>query len=117
MYLHESFENVGFCIDELYTLHTGGRAGEGLTGVLTRGREMKQSFLGLTQRPAWVSRFCFSESDYVIGMDLALKEDRKRMVDITGNIHFSERLEARKWLFYDVGKDDIKKYSAVPLTN
>lgn len=113
-YIHGSFENIGLCADELYTLHNGGRAKPGLIGWLTRGRELKQSFLGMTQRPAWVSQFCYSESDYIIGMDLAMKDDRKKLFDCTGNEHFNDRMEPRKWLFYDVNKDEITKYGKVP---
>jgi hypothetical protein len=114
-HIHGSFENVGLCADELYTLHTGGKPGPGLTGWLTRGRELKQSFMGMTQRPAWISRFCYSEADYIVGMDLSLKEDRKRLFDNTGNPHFLNRLEPRKWLWYDVNGDAIVLYGAVPL--
>lgn len=114
-YIHSSFENVGLCADELYTLHIGGKPGDGLTGWLTRGRELKQSFLGLTQRPKWISRFCYSEADYIVGMDLALKDDRKTMLENSGCLHFLDRLPPRKWLWYDVNADSISKYGAVPL--
>ena len=113
-YIHGSLENVGLCADELYTLHTRGQPGKGLIGWLTRGRELKQSFIGMTQRPAWVSRFCYSEADYIVGMDLSLKEDRKRLYECTGSEHFEDRMPPRKWLFYDVASDDIKRYGACP---
>lgn len=113
-YIHGSFENVGLCADELYTLHSAGKAGPGLTGWLTRGRELKQSFVGMVQRPAWVSRFCFSEADYIVGMDLTAIEDRKRLYECCGNEHFKDRMEPRKWLWYDVNGDHIAKYRAVP---
>lgn len=114
MYMHESFENIGLCADELYTMHIGGKPGEGLIAWLTRGRELRQTFLGLMQRPTWVSRFCFSEADMIIGMDLALLEDRKKMYDCSGCEHFKDRLAPRKWLRYNVADDDVKKYGAVP---
>jgi hypothetical protein len=65
-------------------LHHQGQAGVGLTSWLTRGRSRRQSFLGGTQRPAWVSRFVFSESDYLSIFSLNLKEDRKRMYEACG---------------------------------
>lgn len=114
-HIHGSFENVGLCVDELYTLHTGGRPKQGLVGWLTRGRELKQSFLGMTQRPAWISRFCYSEADYIVGMDLSLKIDRKQLYECSGNGHFLNRLEPRKWLWYDVNVDSISLLGAVPL--
>lgn len=113
-YIHNNFENVGICADELYTLHTNGRAGYGLIEWLTRGRELKQSFIGMTQRPAWISRFCYSEADYIIGMDLTMIQDRKRLYECSGNGYFQERIKPRQWLFYNVSNDSMTKYGAVP---
>jgi len=114
-FIHSRYENVGLCADELFTLHSGGRPGPGLTSWLTQGRELKQTFIGLTQRPAWISRFCFSEADYIIGMDLSLKEDRKRLYENSGCPYFVGRIEPRKWIYYDVNADTVEKFGAVPL--
>src|SRR6185312_1444999 len=93
LWLHENVRNVGVCCDELYTMHSAaGRAGEGLNGWLTRGRELKQTFLGLTQRPAWISMFLFSEADFIGSMDLVLEKDRQRLVSETGQPAFDQRL-------------------------
>ncbi len=115
-WLHTSFRNIGCCADELYTLHSGsGKAGAGLTGWLTRGRELKQSFIGLTQRPVWVSRFCFSEADCIIGMDLALEADRNTLFKHTGQDPFLDRVLDHRWLCYDVAGDRLVKYGPVPV--
>ena len=115
LYLHESYENIGVCADELYTLHAGNaRAGDGLIAFLTRGREKKQSFIGLTQRPAWLSKFLFSESDYIGALDLRLPEDRKRMVDMTGQRAFHKDLTAHHWLWYIVATDNLTLFGPVP---
>lgn len=114
-YLHATYENIGLCVDELYTMHKNGQAGAGLIGWLTRGRELKQSFLGLTQRPSWVSKFLFSESDFVGEMSLNLQEDRKRMYEITGQPAMLDKLPPRQWLWYDAEADDITLYGAVPM--
>lgn len=115
LWLHETFTDIGICVDELYTLHTNGKAGPGLIGWLTRGREMKQSFFGLTQRPAWISKFLFSESNFIVGMSLNLQDDRKRMHEFTGREQFKDKLEPRKWLWYDVDKDNLRQFGAVPI--
>jgi hypothetical protein len=112
--MHHSYTGFGLCVDELYTLHTNGRAGEGLLGLLTRGRELKQSFIGLTQRPAFVSKFVFSESDYIGGMSLALTEDRKRMYENTGREEFKGKMEPHEWLWYDMSADTLRKFGPVP---
>jgi hypothetical protein len=114
-WLHSTLNNIGVCADELYTLHMGnGRAGPGLLGWLTRGRENKQSFLGLTQRPKWISQFLFSESDLICMMDLTLEEDRDRMYEATGDRHFLERVTGHRWLCYDVHADSIALLAPVP---
>ena len=112
---HETYTSLGMCVDESYAIHQNGRAGAGLIGLLTRGRELKQSFIGLTQRPAYLSKFLFSEADYIVGMSLTMEDDRKRMFEFTGKRAFEEKLPAREWLWYDVAEDELTKWGAVPL--
>lgn len=114
--LHDEYSNVGLCCDELYTLHKNGRAGEGLLGWLTRGRELKQSFVGMTQRPKFISKFLFSESDYIGGMTLSLDDDRKTMYENTGKPEFLTRLPERDWLWLDVQNDNLRLFGPVPPT-
>lgn len=114
MYLHETYLHVGLCIDELYSIHQNGRAGQGLLAWLTRGREKKQSFLGLTQRPAFVSKFVFSEADYIVGMSIALEDDRKRMYEFTSRQAFREKLPPHEWAYYDVSADSLRRFGPVP---
>ena len=114
-WLHVKYTDLGVCCDELYTLHRNARAGEGLLGWLTRGRELGQSFLGLTQRPRWISQFLFSESDFVGTLDLSLDQDRKRMFEMTGERNFLKRLDTHRWLWYDVANDSVRKFLPVPL--
>lgn len=113
--LHESWGNIGLCCDELYTVHKNGVAGAGLLGWLTRGRELRQSFLGLTQRPAFLSQFLFSESDYISTMSLSLQRDRKRMIEMTDQPLMGDRIPPRHWTWYDVVADDVKFYGPVPI--
>lgn len=114
-HLHQTYQGIGLCVDELYSLHQGNaRAGEGLTGWLTRGRELKQSFLGLTQRPAWVSKFIFSEGNYIGGMSLVLPDDRKKMYEYSGRDEFLLKLEPRQWLWYSIDNDSLRHFGPVP---
>lgn len=117
MFLHMGYRDIGLCVDELYAIHNSARAGAGLVGWLTRGRELGQSFLGLTQRPAWLSQFLFSESDYIGGMSLNLEKDRKRMVEMTGMAAFDKQLPPHYWLWYDTTKHALKRYGPVPYHN
>ena len=114
-WVHDEFRGLGLCCDELYTMHRNGVAGEGLLSYLTRGRELGQSFLGQTQRPAWISQFLFSESDYIGEMSLNLVKDRKRMVEFIGHAAAMEKLPPHWWLWYDVAADDLRKFRPVPM--
>jgi hypothetical protein len=112
--LHEGWRNVGLFVDELYYLHNHGRAGKGLTGWLTRGRSRGQSFIGCTQRPAWVSRFAYSESDYLATFALNLADDRRRIYEFTGRDEVMEKIPAHYWRWYDVARDRLDYYGPVP---
>jgi hypothetical protein len=115
-WVHENYKDVGVCVDELYTMHVGGRAGEGLMGYLTRGRELRQTFIGLTQRPAWISLFLTSEADYIASMDLVREDDRERMYQATGQDAFFSRVTGYRLLWYAVPEDTLTLYGPVPLT-
>lgn len=114
-YIHDAYDDIGLCMDELYYMHKNNEPGEGLIGVLTRGRERKQTFMGLVQRPKRISLFCFSETDYVAGMTLNLEGDRKRMVEATGEERFIHPLPKFIWRWYNVDADSSQLWGAVPL--
>ena len=63
-YIYSSCENICVCIDELYSLHSNGRPGSGLISLITRGRSKRITVISGAQRPAWISLFCLSETDY-----------------------------------------------------
>jgi energy-coupling factor transporter ATP-binding protein EcfA2 len=121
-WIHENYEDIGFCFDELYFMHRNMEPGEGMVGLYTRGRERKQSVLGLVQRPKRISLFCFSEADYIGSMSLNLEMDRKRMVEATGNTSFmlDEKsqpgsLDKFHWRWYNVDADTAQLWGPVPL--
>lgn len=114
-WVHDTFKGVGLCVDELYTLHRNGQAGDGLLSYLTRGRELNQSFFGQTQRPAWVSQFLFSESTYIGEMSLNLVKDRKRMEEFIGHPAALEKLPPHWWLWYDTNRDILRKFTPIPV--
>src|SRR5574337_184117 len=87
----------------------------GLTAYLTRGRERGQSFLGQTQRPAWISRFIFSEANYISEMALNLLDDRKRMFQFIGHATALEKLPPHEWLWYSVDTDTLRHFLPIPI--
>jgi ABC-type dipeptide/oligopeptide/nickel transport system ATPase component len=87
-------------IDELYQLHRQGRAGPGIIGLYTRGREMGFTTLACSQRPAWVSQFCKTEASHYIVMRLLLPDDRKNMAEMMGAPQIRDTALEKRWYWY-----------------
>lgn len=66
-------ENTGLFIDEGYMLARS----KALQAILTQGRSKKIPTFLLTQRPAWITRFAWSEADFVQIYRINLADDRK----------------------------------------
>lgn len=113
-YIHEGLTNVNLFVDELYYIHENGRAGPGLTGWLTRGRSRKQSFLGGTQRPRWVSNFVFSESEMFCLFELTLLQDRKRMNEFIGDDRVLINPAKHNWRWFDIASNKLLTFGPVP---
>lgn len=67
-------ERVGLFVDEGYMLHAHS---PGFQAILTQGRSKSIPVIHLTQRPAWVTRFAFSEADYIQLFQLTDTRDQK----------------------------------------
>lgn len=107
----EEFKNFGLYVDELYFIHNSGGCGPGLTAILTRGRSEKVTFMGATQRPAFVSLFCITEADYIAQFRLALDKDRKRIYEVTGvKAMLSNPPANYGWYYYTVSNEDFRYF-------
>jgi hypothetical protein len=109
--VYDTATNICVCIDELYMVHRGGRAGRGLTALLTRGRSAKITVLGATQRPTWLSLFCLSESNYYMIYQLKLQKDLQRMYELTGNDNVLRALDRFSYWGY---RDAVNHLVAMP---
>lgn len=108
----QTFENFGIYIDELYYIHTNGRAGAGLQAILTRGRSDKITFCGATQRPAWISVFCLSEADYICQYRLQLEKDREKIFEVTAKPEMLENPPLEySWYYYNAKKESITLFT------
>ena len=87
-------------IDELYQLHRNGRAGPGIIGLWTRGREMGFTVLAASQRPAWISTFCLTESDQYYIFTLTQVDDRKRLAESLGCPEIVPQVLEKYWFWY-----------------
>lgn len=116
-YLLRQYEKAGpsyALIDEAYMFHNGGRCGDGLTALLTRGRSKKISTIVATQRPAWLSLFCLTEATRFYIYRVINKDDRKRLSQITP-YNPDLLLDKHRFWYYKQGDNAGQEYLPLPL--
>jgi hypothetical protein len=80
-----------------------------LNAIYTQGRSKHIPTITLSQRPSWMSRFCYSEADYIGYMRLNDRRDRKTVGEFSPDTSLWD-LDTHppkyhtKW--YDVGQDE-----------
>ncbi len=102
-------ENVGVYVDEGYMIPNSGA----LRAVLTQGRSKHIPVIILTQRPKWVSRFIFSEADFMQIFWLNDADDRKTVERFIPEGAY-KRLPDFYSLWYDIGRDRLLTLEPVP---
>jgi hypothetical protein len=103
-------ENIGVFVDEGYMLGTNSK---GFRALLTQGRSKHIPMIILSQRPVWLDRFVFSESEFFQVFRLQHRKDVASVQEfIPGDI--SKRLPERWSYYYDVGANDLVKLRPVP---
>lgn len=99
-------ENTRLYFDEAYMIPDQ----EAYPAILTQGRSKHVSTINLTQRPAFISRFVFTESSHYSIFHLNDVEDRKkihRFVPRDKGLNIEERLPKYHSYWYDVNEDNI----------
>lgn len=117
-FLYNNFGPIFIYFDELYNWHDNGRAGSGLINILTRGRSRGKTTLMATQRPAWVSRFCLTESDKFYIHKLNDARDYSSLSAVVPGIEKIAAPPKYHFHHYDTGADmDAPRlYKPVPYT-
>jgi hypothetical protein len=112
--VYNQFGSCTIYFDELYHWHNRGIPTNGFVGLLTRGRSKGKAVLQSTQRPGWISRFCFTESQKFYIHLLSDKRDRLTLDSMVPN--FSDYPTPPKFHFYffEVGELEAQLYSPVP---
>ena len=103
-------EHIGVFIDESYMIEKDSPA---LSACLTQGRSKRIPMICLTQRPAWISRFVFSESDFFAIFHLNDKRDQKTVEQFMP-ASIEERLPDFNCRWFDVGQNEIFRLLPVP---
>lgn len=109
-------ERIGLFFDEGYMIGNGKGDSRAFRALLTQGRSKNIPMIILSQRPAWLSRFAFSEADFYQIFWLNDIEDRKRVQGFLprerADLH--ARLPNYHSIYYDVGKDKVDLLRPVP---
>lgn len=109
-------EQLGLYIDEGYSVPAQSAAWR---SILTQGRSKRLPVIALSQRPSWVSRFIFSEADYIACFQLNHVDDRKRIQEYVpkGQMNMDARLPPFHFYWYDVKQDATFVMQPVPETD
>lgn len=102
--------SVGLYVDEGYMMGDS----PALRACLTQGRSLHVPMIILSQRPVWMSRFCFSEADFFSLFHLNDLRDRKTVVNFMRDVTPNYSLAEYHSFYYDVGRDDLKVFQPVP---
>lgn len=102
-------ERIGLFFDESYMVPQKHGA---LNAIFTQGRSKKIPVIALTQRPAWLSRFIFSEADHFAVFYLHLPDDQKKAREFLGTRALS-RLPPFHSYWYDVKQNALFIFTPV----
>lgn len=106
-------ENVGMYFDEMYMIPDSNP----FRALMTQGRSKRIPVISLTQRPAWISKFTFTESEHVVIFHLQNKSDHKRVGEFVPDdrgLDLSDRLPPYHARWYSVPADHIWTFKPVP---
>lgn len=93
--------NTGIFVDEGLMIGGSPNKRSNFRLILTQGRSLHIPVITLSQRPAWLDRFVFSESEFFQVFDLSTDDDQRRMMqNIRADI--SEPLPEYHSYWYDV---------------
>lgn len=113
---YDDLHGVGAYCDEIYAFHrASGRSMIGLNSLLTRGRSRGITTIMSTQRPAWLSKFCYTESQKFFVFLLLHEDDRKHVAKFIPNYDINTTQPKHGFWQYSEGDSQPKLFSAVPL--
>jgi hypothetical protein len=100
---------VGIYVDEGYAM---GTQNEPFRAILTQGRSKNIPMIVLSQRPVWLDRFVFSESEFFQAFRLQHRKDRAAMEEIVPAQ--LDRLPPYHSWYYDALGDHLVSMKPVP---
>lgn len=102
-------QNCGVYIDEGYMIEEQ----DAFNALLTQGRSRNIPMIVLSQRPAWISKFVFSEADFIQVFQLQHLGDRKNVAQFVP-LDVDYRLPKYHSFWYNVSDNELARLSPVP---
>lgn len=104
-------ERCGLFIDECFMLGNS----DAFNSILTQGRSKHIPVIMCTQRPVWISRFCFSEASFIQTFDL---NDSRDIDTVEGFVPILWDKEPplkdyQSW-YYEIGRNYLVRLEPVP---
>ena len=106
-------ENTGVYIDEGYMVCGPDKRNPAFRSLLTQGRSKRIPMMVLSQRPVWLDRFAFSESEYYQVFSLNDARDRASVRAFVP-ADLDQRLPDYHSYWYDVPADKVVVLQPVP---
>src|ERR1700734_1434544 len=103
-------EGIGIYVDEGYMV---AQRDQWFNACLTQGRSKHIPMIILSQRPVWMSRFVFSEADFMQVFDLTHSQDMAKVREYVKGDTSKELPEFHSY-YYDVGKKRLVTFGPVP---
>lgn len=102
--VYNRFGRCTIYFDEMYNWHANGQPLASFVGLLTRGRSRGKTVLQASQRPAWISRFCFTESQKFYVHGLIDERDRKSLDSMIPNFSHYELPPKYHFYYFEVAE-------------
>lgn len=103
--------NCGAYLDEGYWLKREHESN--LNAMLTQGRSRRCPVIVLSQRPAWLTKYAFSECNFIQLFNLQIQDDRKKIGQIVP-VDKDYRLRPYHSYWYNVKDDRLVELGPVP---
>ncbi len=105
--------NIGIYVDEGYMVSTSPNKRSWFRTLLTQGRSLHIPIITLAQRPSWIDRFIFTESEFIQIFRLNWSNDRKKMMEFVP-ADLNRSLPDFHSYYHDVGRNETVVMRPVP---
>lgn len=105
-------ENCGVFTDECFMV---GPNNDAFDACLTQGRSKRIPMINCTQRPSWISRYCFSEASYIQCFDLI---DDRDIITVEGFLPIvwdeEKPLAPHQSFYFDIARRKLVRFNPCP---